>query len=239
MINSLEKKWKMCKHAVDRRHGQLVDITIVEYDDADLLHFGFFVTLTNKSSQLKRLEVSFCYEDPYERWVDALKKLPLLEELSLYSTDFPIEAVEIATHYCPMLRTLKLNVNSIKFEEEEEEFHKIYNERAISIGQNLPHLRSLELIGNKIINVGLQAILDKCRLLESLDLRSCFFLHLEEEDPNLIGKKYLDKMKCVKVKMPKDSLQGCMYRMDFTDYNDIIHRFNSEPNMENLKKFLL
>ncbi|KAJ4705054.1 F-box protein SKIP19-like [Melia azedarach] len=39
-------------------------------------------------------------------------------------------------------------------------------------------LRHLQIFGNKLTNNGLQAILDGCPLLQSLDLRQCFNVSL-------------------------------------------------------------
>nr|KAJ0227464.1 hypothetical protein LSAT_V11C100004190 [Lactuca sativa] len=65
---------EMCKHAVDRSQGQLVDITICDFVNEELLGY-----IANRSSQLKRLE--FVGGDICKNWVAFLKKIPLLEEL--------------------------------------------------------------------------------------------------------------------------------------------------------------
>ena len=49
-----------------------------------------------------------------------------------------------------------------------------YDFGALAIAKNMPKLRHLQLIGNRVTNDGLQAILDGCPHLESLDLRKCF-----------------------------------------------------------------
>ncbi|GKG12522.1 putative F-box/LRR-repeat protein 23, partial [Tanacetum coccineum] len=104
---------------------------------------------------------------------DALKKFPLLEELSLYETSISEEAIETAGSYCPMLRTLKVNQRSIDYSGEGCE------EMAMAIGKFLPELRHLELIGDTLSDIGLKAILDGCRHLESLDLRDCLNIDLK------------------------------------------------------------
>lgn len=45
---------------------------------------------------------------------------------------------------------------------------------AIAIAESMPNLRHLQMLGNDLTEIGLQAILDSCLDLESLDLRRCF-----------------------------------------------------------------
>lgn len=55
----------------------------------------------------------------------------------------------------------------------------VFNEHAIAIAKNFPGLRNLELVGNEMTDVGLQAVLDGCPHLESLDLRCCFNIRMQ------------------------------------------------------------
>ncbi|KAI3781074.1 hypothetical protein L2E82_11073 [Cichorium intybus] len=204
---------KLCKNAIDRSQGQLVDITIVDiHIDGRLQYLGQYVG--DRSSQLRRLEISLCFEMDGS-WIEALKKFPLLEELILYQTEISKEAIEIVGCYCPMLKTLKINDSPCGSRDKrtDEEFLRIRDEIAIAIGKNLRELRHLELIGNDMSNTGLEVILDGCRHLESLDLRLCMYVDLEGD----FGKKCLDKINCLK--LPNASLEGCLYRTRFPDYD--------------------
>lgn len=154
-----------------------------------------------------------------------MKKLPVLEELSIYVTHISKEAIESVGLYCPMLKTLKLNNNPLR----SREFSRFPNERAIAIGENLGGLRHLELIGDKMTNVGLEVILDGCRHLESLDLRACSYIDLSacsyidvEGEP--IWRKCLEKIKCVK--RPKDSLNLCIYKKFLYYYDGCIKSYD-------------
>ncbi|MFS8010529.1 putative F-box domain, leucine-rich repeat domain superfamily, F-box-like domain superfamily [Helianthus anomalus] len=99
----------MCKHAVDRSQGQLVDITLVFVYDPGLLSY-----IADRSSQLRRLEMAFCFLS--KSWTtDALMKFPLLEELNLYDIEISKEEIETVGRYCPMLKTLKVNRNVWRF----------------------------------------------------------------------------------------------------------------------------
>ncbi|KAI3513544.1 hypothetical protein L1887_20880 [Cichorium endivia] len=192
----------MCKHAVDRSQGQLVDITIVDFADDGLVEY-----IADRSSRLRRLELACCYDGIYGNWTEALKKLPLLEELNLYSTYFSEESIATAGRCCPMLRTLKINREADRYwyGYDGEEGLNILNEIPIAIGENLHELKHLELIGMNISNIELRVILDGCCHLESLDLRQCLYVNLEGE----FGKNCSEKIKCLK--LPNDSLEGCPY----------------------------
>lgn len=52
---------------------------------------------------------------------------------------------------------------------------------AMQIATNMPQLRELQLVRLRITNEGLHAVLDKCLRLESLDIRSCFDLCVDDD----------------------------------------------------------
>ncbi|PWA78583.1 F-box domain, Leucine-rich repeat domain, L domain-like protein [Artemisia annua] len=217
---------EMCKNAVDRSQGQLLDLTIIDFVDYELLEYvaeslaiGNFVEAdrpiagkameksdklsSDRSSQLKRLEIIYCFGEICGAWGDVLKKFPLLEELSLYTTEISEEDIEAAGRYCPLLKTLRVNQNAYRFHIEDDESITWQNEMAISIGKNLPALRHLELIGNCMTNIGLKAILDGCCHLESLDLRRCLYIDLKGD----MGKECVKQIKIVR--LPDESLEDC------------------------------
>lgn len=156
---------KMTMHAVDRSCGQLLDINIEYFGTDQLLHY-----IADRSSQLRRLQLVWCH-DCYAL-SEAVNKLPLLEELHLYYTYISKEAIKTVGRCCPLLKSFKLNAQGFRRP------HIESDEEALAIAQNLPHLRHLQLFGNKMTNDGLQAILDGCPHLESLDLRQCFNVSL-------------------------------------------------------------
>ncbi|XP_022008378.2 putative F-box/LRR-repeat protein 23 [Helianthus annuus] len=186
---------KMCKHAVDRSQGQLVDITIVFLYDDDL-----HLYVADRSSQLRRLEMAHQFFFGCVKLTTvALMKFPLLEELNLYEIRISKEEIETVGRYCPMLKTLKANKRGY------EGSLMRYNEIAIAIGQNLLGLRHLELIGNRMTNVGLHVILDNCHHLETLDLRRCFCIDLKGD----LGKQCSEQIKYLK--LPHDPLEDYPY----------------------------
>ncbi|XP_022007837.1 putative F-box/LRR-repeat protein 23 [Helianthus annuus] len=139
--------------------------------------------------------------------------ITLLEELNLYAIIISKEEIETVGRYCPMLKTLKVNSRGYAGS------LMRYNEIAIAIGQNLLGIRHLELIGNKMTNVGLRVILDNCHHLETLDLRECFYIDLKGD----LGKQCSKQIKYLK--LPNDSLEGCPYlwiisKEDYQDSGD-------------------
>ena len=148
----------------------------------------------NRSSKLRRLEIALFY---IEGLTTALKKLPLLEELSLYKGTLLREDIEALGCYCPMLKTLKLN-NPDGWSLEGYEL-------AMAIVENLPELRHLELTWHLVSDSMLRAILDGCRHLQVLDLRMCEPVRLKGE----LRKRCLEQIKSLK--LPTDPLKLYQY----------------------------
>ncbi|XP_076897365.1 putative F-box/LRR-repeat protein 9 [Bidens hawaiensis] len=194
----------ICKHAVNRSQGQLVDLTTVGFCDYNLLRY-----VADRCSQLRRVELVLYFFEFSKIWSKVFKKLPLLEELNLVATTIRKKDIEAAGRYCPLLKTFKLNKGAHRAwggpHGPESRILSMQNEIAVSIGKNLPGLTHLELVGNSMTNIGLQAILDGCCHLELLDLRRCLYLDLKGD----LGKRCLQQIKYLK--LPHDSLQGLPY----------------------------
>ncbi|KAK1409567.1 hypothetical protein QVD17_36094 [Tagetes erecta] len=211
-VSRLEAE-SICKRAVDRSQGQLVDITLINDYDAQLLLY-----VADRSSHLRRLEMvySLFFGSLTE---DHLMKFPLLEEVNFYFVGISKEVIKTLGSYCLMLKTLKVN--------EKPNRSHVYDdtdEIAIAIEQNLVELRHLELVGNRMTNIGLQAILDNCHQLQTLDLRACFNIALNGD----LEKKCFEQIKYLK--FPKDSLQGCPYICE-TD-SDATDEYGSDDRLD-------
>ncbi|XP_076942267.1 putative F-box/LRR-repeat protein 23 [Bidens hawaiensis] len=189
-----DHKWsRMCKHAVDRSQGQLDDLTLIGFCHDELLQY-----IADRSSQLRRLELVY-YVSTDGINAEAFKKFSSLEELSLVRT--MVEGVNIeAIGYCPLLKTLKLNEEALRFWEGTY-FASTQKEIALAIAESLPQLTHLELIGNCTQNIGLEAILDGCCHLESLDLRGCMCLDLAGD----LGKRCSQQIKYLR--LPHESFE--------------------------------
>ncbi|KAA8519420.1 hypothetical protein F0562_013705 [Nyssa sinensis] len=170
----------MARHAINRSCGQLVDINVEYFGTDELLQY-----ITDRTSHLRRLQLVCCYSVSGEGLSEAAKKLPLLEELHLYYCSLSKEAIETVGRCCPLLKSFKLNDKGFIHP------HIESDEEALAIAENMPELRHLQLFGNKMTNQGLQAILDGCPHLESLDLRQCFNVSLVVN----VGKRLSEQIK--------------------------------------------
>ncbi|KAM4101304.1 hypothetical protein ACB094_05G133600 [Castanea mollissima] len=184
---------KMCQNAVDRSCGQLRAINIEYVANDELLNY-----IAQSSSQLRRLRLFDCYEITDEGLIEMVEKLPLLEELDITISTLSLseETIEAVGCHCPHLKSFKWNHEDYRFP------HIQCDEEAVAIAKNMPELRHLQLIGNRLTNDGLQAILDNCPHLESLDLRKCFNVTLSGD----LGRR------CARIKnlqLPNDSTNDC------------------------------
>ncbi|XP_076917360.1 putative F-box/LRR-repeat protein 9 [Bidens hawaiensis] len=206
---------EMCKLAVDRSQGQLLDLTLIRCCDSELLQY-----VADRSSQLRRLEIVYNFDENDVLISKAFNKLSLLEELSLVGICIMEEDIEAVGRYCPLLKTLKMNQKSLIYWKDDADYYgddvyvSAFNEIAQAIAKNLPNLTHLELIGNCLNNNGLQAILDGCCHLEALDLRQCYYHDLKTD----LGKRCYRQIK--HLKLPHDSLEGYLRAYDIADDSD-------------------
>ncbi|OWM71285.1 F-box protein SKIP19-like [Punica granatum] len=184
----------MCRHAVDRSCGGLVDIRIENFCTDELLNY-----ITASCTQIKRLRLVRCYYVSDEGLSEAAAKLPMLEDLELSYCSFSEEALEAVGCHCRRLKSLKLNSQGFRYP------HIEVDEGAQAVAKTMPELRQLQLFGNKLTNVGLKAILDGCPHLEFLDLRQCFNINLSGK----LGKQCAERIK--DLRQPLDSTHDYEY----------------------------
>ncbi|KAL3833692.1 hypothetical protein ACJIZ3_008428 [Penstemon smallii] len=184
----------MCCDAVDRSQGQLIEISIKDYGDDDLIRY-----ISERSSHLKCLRLACCYGISGNGLSEAVKKFPQLEELhlSLMSSSILSEHIESIGRSCPMLKSFTFRRDSEYPLLEDIEAEDIEYARAIA--KTMPNLHHLGLLGDHMTNEGLQAILDNCPHLESLDVRECFNIDLG----GYLGKRLSRQMK--NLRHPSDS----------------------------------
>ncbi|XP_010467545.2 PREDICTED: putative F-box protein At4g05475 [Camelina sativa] len=182
---------RLCRHAVDLSQGGLLEIDIEHFATDSLLTY-----IAERSSNLKSLGLRV-----YQGYVtnkvlvDAIAKFPLLEtfEVSHSSLKLNLKAIGQA---CPQLKTLKLNSSGSGFCGLDELGYrsvrvKCDDEYALAIAESMPKLRHLQLLGDRLTDTGLNAILDGCPNLEHLDLRKCFNIKLAGN----LEKKCLERIK--------------------------------------------
>lgn len=124
------------------------------------------------------------------------RKLPLLEELHLCYIPFSRQTIEVIGRCCPQLKSFSLNRQYFRWPYYE------FNEEALAIAENLPGLHHLQLLGNGMTGLGLQAILDNCLHLESLDMRQCFNAAYLDDD---LEKRLHQQIK--NIRLPFDSTE--------------------------------
>ncbi|KAL8468587.1 hypothetical protein ACS0TY_031688 [Phlomoides rotata] len=182
-----------------------VDFLYVKESSIDLLlsrnHLsGLTLYFFNRSTHLKRLTLHGCYYIWGTFLGETIKKLPHLEELHLnimelvYASD-----IETIGKACPMLMSFSFNQCGSNDPHPFERTSR--NECALAIAKNMPNLRHLRLFLDSLNNEGLEAILDGCPYLESLDLRQCFHLHL----CGVVAKRCYEQLK--DLKCPYDSIK--------------------------------
>ncbi|KAF7032146.1 hypothetical protein CFC21_043355 [Triticum aestivum] len=138
----------------------------------------FLLYLADQAPSLKSLRLISCYDVFDDGLTEAIMKFPLLEELelSLCPNVDDSGVFEVIGKACPQLKRFRLSKN-VFFDYEAGDQEK--DEEAMGIA-TMHELRSLQLFGNSLTNKGLTAILDNCRHLESLDIRHCFNVTMDD-----------------------------------------------------------
>ncbi|GAB4840677.1 hypothetical protein Ancab_021444 [Ancistrocladus abbreviatus] len=160
---------RMWYDAVDRSSGDLVEVRLCCTVNDDMLMY-----MIDRSTGLKCLQLTCCYQIWHEGY-HAITKLPLLEELEVTLCNSLAKEIKAIGYNCTLLKTFKLNHEAAQYPK-----YSITDEEALAIAETMPQLRHLQLIGNTLTNKGLEAILDSCPHLESLDLCACFHVHLDD-----------------------------------------------------------
>ncbi|KAL3643693.1 hypothetical protein CASFOL_014508 [Castilleja foliolosa] len=174
-----------CRRAVDLSQGELLNINIEFFGTNDLLHY-----ISKRSSRLKRLRLKYCDYISGEALRASFKNFPELEELQLFfMSRITAEHIEGISISCPNLKSFTFIKRSSRFAPLE-----IDDSYALTIAKIMPNLQHLCLIGNKLSNEGLEAILNGCPKLESLDLRKCYNVDLQGD----FGKICSERIKYLK-----------------------------------------
>ncbi|KAF8052686.1 hypothetical protein N665_1520s0004 [Sinapis alba] len=180
----------MCRHAVDRSQGGLLDIDIWYFGTDELLNY-----IADRSSNLRSLRLIMCYPIADEGFVEAVANLPLLEYLEVTYGSLSRKSLKAAGQSCPNLKKLRLNsdFNPKSYNNE------LNDKESLGIAESMPKLLHLQLVGNSLTNTGLNAILDGCPHLEHLDLRKCLNVRLEGD----LEKRCTERIK--ELRCPDDS----------------------------------
>ncbi|ONI11104.1 hypothetical protein PRUPE_4G087900 [Prunus persica] len=174
---------KMCSHAIDRSSGNLIDINVDHFGTDELLKY-----ITDRG--IKRLRLAHCYDITNEGLSFETS------DLEISYCPFSHEPIDVVGASCPLLKSFKFNKRWYRWPHEES------NDDALAIAGTMHDLRHLQLLGNKLTNDGLQAILDRCPHLESLDLRRCSNLKLGGKS----GRRCAERIK--KLRLPDDPIDN-------------------------------
>ncbi|KAK2393869.1 putative F-box/LRR-repeat protein [Trifolium repens] len=190
----------LCHRAVDYSCGHIIDIDIEYFGTDDLLHH-----LADSASHLRRLRLACCWGVSDEALCEVAEKFPHLEEIDISIGNLSDRSLGAIGRCCPQLKTCKFNTEVYRYPHDES------NDEAFAIAKTMPGLRHLQLIGNKMTNDGLLAILDGCPLLESLDMRRCFNVNLVGS----LGKRCQEQIKCLR--LPCDATDDYPFEADCDD----------------------
>ncbi|KAM3192447.1 hypothetical protein ACQJBY_069585 [Aegilops geniculata] len=164
---------------------------------------------------LKSLRLISCDGISLDEFAELIRRFPLLEELELSecpellvgSRSLYPEVYEVLGQACPQLKHFRMNKQY--FEEQKWGNNDIDAEGIVAMHE----LRSLQLVGNDLTNKGLAAILENCPRLESLDIRHCFNVKMDDDglgdnDGGDDDDGTLLREKCARIKrlrLPRDS----------------------------------
>ncbi|RLM62284.1 putative F-box/LRR-repeat protein 22 [Panicum miliaceum] len=154
---------------------------------------GVLQLLVEQAPSLKSLRLISCQD--IIRFEEEIKKLPLLEELeiSLFTNIGGKHVFEAVGKACPELKHVRFN--SYRFinlgnreHSDDEDYYYDYDDNDLkykkdddALGIASMHgLCTLQLFGNSLTNEGLRAIFDNCPHLESLDIRHCFNITMDD-----------------------------------------------------------
>ncbi|CAO2164105.1 unnamed protein product [Urochloa humidicola] len=207
---NLHRRVDLCMMAKDAIHlakGQC-EAFWAEYAADD----GVLQLLGEQASSLKSLRLISCQD--IIGFKEEIKKFPLLEELeiSLFTNIGGKHVFQAVGQACPELKHFRFNRyrfinigNREHSDDSDDDYYYDYDDNNLrykdddAMGIACMHgLRALHLFGNSLTNGGLTAILDNCPYLESLDIRHCF---------NIIMDDTL-QAKCARIKtlkLPSDS----------------------------------
>jgi hypothetical protein len=172
----------------------------------------------NSSSQIKRLQLVGCYGISDEGLSGVAAKLPLLEELAISYCPLSTFALKDVGRSCPLLKSLKFNGAGLRYGEIDAE--------ALAIAENMSELRCLQLFGNMLTDDGLQAILDGCPHLESLDLRECFSISFAGNLERRCAEQIKD------LRLPHDSTDDYEFNA-YRSFDDVSGGFSDIDHLSN------
>ncbi|KAG8043913.1 hypothetical protein GUJ93_ZPchr0458g22349 [Zizania palustris] len=167
-----EKVKAMARTAVDRAAGTM-EAFWADYFVTD----GLLLYVSMRASSLKSLHLILCRNVSNEGMSEAMKDFPQLEELDITVCSLYGDVCQSIGKACPQLKCFRLNKACFG----RDSYDGLdYNTEALGIANNMPELRELQLIGNHLTKDGLMSILDNCLHQESVDIRCCRNIRVDD-----------------------------------------------------------
>jgi F-box/leucine-rich repeat protein 2/20 len=161
------------------------------------------------------MRLIFCRSISDKGFSEAVRKLSRLEELDISSCYLSKASLEVIGISCPLLKGLKFDRVCFPIWGADDS-------EALIISETISSLCRLDIKENPLTDVGLLAILDKCPLLEYLDIQKCYNLNLSES----LKKRCIEQIKDVRLPIMNKVLEDIDYSdysildKDYSDYSD-------------------
>ncbi|KAG8058810.1 hypothetical protein GUJ93_ZPchr0002g24936 [Zizania palustris] len=197
-LDNKDEAKAMARTAVDRAAGTMEAFS-ADYFVTD----GLLLYISKRASSLKSLHLHLCLNVSNEGMAEAMKGFPQLEELDITICSLHGDLCQSIGKACPQLKCFRLNMifrDSYGWDD---------NTEALGIANNMPELRELQLIGSDLINDGLISILDHCLHLETVDIRRCYNIQMDDALES----------KCARIrnlKLPHDLISDFKYRTNIS-----------------------
>lgn len=140
-----------------------------------------------------------CYKISDELFSEVARRFPQLEKVDISLCCITPVSLEVLGRSCPLLKSLEfVKWKPFQFGQSRFVYCKSDDRVALAIAETMSGLCHLGLSGHEFTNVGLHAILDKCPLLKSLDIRGCHYLELSDS----LKKRCTDQINDLQLPVP-------------------------------------
>ncbi|CAH1448671.1 unnamed protein product [Lactuca virosa] len=185
-------------------------ISLLLHDFRTIHFICVFIKQKSSSCKLNPLNLCYCIDITGNGLCQAVKRLPQLEKLHLSYISIDQYDINFNGQNCPQLKSL------IILSEDFRQSVIANDDDALAIADYMPDLRHLKLSENWMTNDVLQAIINGCPHLESLDIGDCYNLNL---DRNFL-KECMKQIKDFKYEVRSFVDYGFRYSDNDFDYYD-------------------